>query len=101
MESPAPTQRELREIFCIENIRVVAKDWTVRCENRLYQILKRNVPLPRPGDKVIVRRLLDGTMQLLYRDKKLRFKEIIPSAIPLRYAEHAAPRAAAKKTRPT
>ncbi len=42
---PAPTERELRRIFCIEKIRVVANDWTARCENRLYQILKRNDPL--------------------------------------------------------
>lgn len=95
---PAPTQRELREIFCFEQTRVVSNDWTVRCENRLYQIQKRNTPVPRRGDKVIVRRLLDGTIQLLYRDKKLRFNEI---------AQHAAPnwhqglRAAAKRTRPT
>ncbi|KKL28264.1 hypothetical protein LCGC14_2376880 [marine sediment metagenome] len=96
----APTQRELREIFCVEKIRVVANDWTVRCENRFYQILKRNNPLPRPRHKVIVRRLLDGTMQLLYRDKKLKFKEIVSSTMPLRYTEPAAPRAAAKRTKP-
>ena len=101
LHRPAPTERELREIFCFEKIRVVAKDWTVRCENRLYQILKRNDPLPRPGDKVIVRRLLDGTIQLLYRGKKLKFKEITPSATQRRYTESAAPRAAAKRTRPT
>ncbi len=96
----APTQRELREIFCVEKVRVVTNDWTVRCENRLYQILKRNNPLPRPRHKVTVRRLLDGTIQMLYRDKKLKFKEIVPSAIPLRYTESAAPRAAAKRTKP-
>ncbi len=96
----APTQRELREIFCIEKIRGVTNDWTVRCENRLYQILKRNDPLPRPRHKVNVRRLLDGTIQVLYRDKKLKFKEIVPSAIPLRYTESAALRAAAKRTKP-
>jgi transposase len=119
---PAPTERELREIFSAEKTRVVANDWTVRCENRFYQILKRNTPLPRPRQNVTVRRLLDGTIQLLYREKKLTFKEIVPPTTPLRYAEPAAPRpstpkknykpapdhpwrrwspAAAKKTRPT
>jgi len=82
LHRPAPTQRELREIFCFENIRVVTKDWTVRCENRLYQILRRNTPLPRPKDKIIVRRLLNGTIQLLYRDKKLKFNEIAQPAAP-------------------
>jgi transposase len=119
---PAPTKRELREIFCIEKPRVVSNDWTVRCENRFYQILKGNKPLPKPRDKVTVRQLLDGTIQLLYRDKKLKFKEIAVPSIPLCYAEPAASRpstpknnytpapdhpwrrgfrAAAKRTRPT
>ncbi len=108
LHRPAPTQRELREIFCFEKIRVVTNDWTVRCENRFYQILKRNAPLPRPGDKVIVRRLLDGTIQLLYRDNKLKFKEIAQPAAPKGKCKPAPDhpwrrgfRAAAKRTRPT
>ena len=48
LHRPAPTERELRRIFCIEKIRVAANDWTVRRENRLYQILKRNDPLLLP-----------------------------------------------------
>ena len=88
---------DLREIFCFENTRVVANDWTVRCENRFYQILKHNDPLPRPRQKVTVRRLLDCEIQLLYRDKKLAFKEIAPPAAPLRYTEPVAPRPAEKE----
>jgi hypothetical protein len=90
---------DLREIFCFENTRVVANDWTVRCENRFYQILKHNDPLPRPRQKVTVRRLLDGKIQLLYRDKKLTFKEIPPPAAPLRYTEPAASRPAGKEAK--
>jgi hypothetical protein len=93
----APTKRELRDIFSIEKIRGVANDWTVRCENRFYQILKCNNPLPRPKEKVTVRRLLDGTIQLLYRDKKLKFNEIAPPARALCYTEPAAPQPAAPK----
>jgi transposase len=104
----APTKRELREIFCVEKTRVLSRDWTVRCENRLYQILKRNTPLPRPGHKVTVRRLLDGTIRLLYRDNKLKFKEIAQPAAPKAKCKPAPEhpwrpglRAAAKKTRST
>jgi transposase len=93
----APTKRELREIFCIEKIRAVANDWVVRCENRFYQILKRNNPLPRPRQKVIVRRLLDGTIQILNQDKKLKFKEIARPDAALCYAEPAAPRPSTPK----
>jgi transposase len=88
---PAPTKRELREIFCFEKTTTVANDWVVQCENRFYQILKRNNPLPRPRHKVTVRRLLDGTIQLLYRDKKLAFREIAPPVAALCYTEPTAP----------
>lgn len=94
---PVEAGCDLREIFCFEKIRVVANDWTVRCENRFYQILKQNNPLPRPRQKVTVRRLLDGTIQLLYRDKKLKFKEIAQPATPPRYTEPAKPRPGAQK----
>ena len=73
----------LDEILSLEDTRTIANDWTVRHENRLLQILKDNKPLPRPKERVIVRTLLDGNMQLLYRDKKLKFEPIIPSIRPL------------------
>jgi len=89
LHRPVPPELELREVFCFEQTRVVSNDWTVRCENRFYQILKRNDPLPRSRQRVTVRRLLDGTIQLLYHDKKLRFKEIEPPDTTLRYTKPA------------
>ncbi len=90
---------DLREVFCFEKVAAVSNDWTVRCENRFYQILKHNDPLPRSRQKVTVRRLLDGRIQLLYRDKKLAFKKISPPAAPLRYTEPAVSRPAEKEER--
>lgn len=75
----------LSEVFCFERIATVANDWTVRCENQFYQILKKNNPLPRPRQKVIVRRLLNQKVQLLYQGQKLNFKKIAPPAEPLKY----------------
>ncbi|RJP66338.1 MAG: hypothetical protein C4532_16105 [Candidatus Abyssobacteria bacterium SURF_17] len=66
-------------------------------ENRFYQILTRNNPLPRPRHKVTVRRLLDGVIQILYRDRKLKFKEIAPPAMPPCYREPATPPPAQKQ----
>jgi hypothetical protein len=68
----------LEEIFSIETVRTVQNDWTVRHDNAYYQIAKDNAPLPRPKDKVVVRRLLDGATQLLYRDRPLRFEMLTP-----------------------
>ena len=94
---PVSPELELSEIFCFEKTAAVANDWTLCCQKCFYQILKRNEPMPRPRQKVTVRRLLDGTIQLLYRDKKLRYKAIAAPDAPLRYSKPAAPRPTAPK----
>ena len=94
---PVPQELKLGEIFCFEKTAAVANDWTLCCQKRFYQILKRNEPMPRPRQRVTVRRLLDGTIQILYRDKKLRFKQIAAPDAPLRYSKPAAPRPTAPK----
>lgn len=73
---PVPKKLDLREVFCFEETRTVCNDWTIRYNNRFFQLLKAKTRLPRPREKVVVRRLLDGSLQLLYRERKLRFKEI-------------------------
>ncbi len=73
---PVPKGMKLEEVFAFEKTRAVANDWTVRHENVFYQILKGNRPQPQPKDKVIVRTLLDGTVQIVYRDTKLKYKRI-------------------------
>jgi transposase len=88
---------KVREIFCFEKTATVANDWTLRCENRFYQILKKNSPLPRPRQKVMVRRLLNGKVQLLYQGQKIAFRKIAPPAEPLKYNEPPKPRSADKQ----
>jgi hypothetical protein len=73
---PLPKKLKLSEMFCFEEARTVCNDWTIRYNNRFFQLLKAKTRLPRPGEKVIVRRLLDGSLQIVYRERKLRFKEI-------------------------
>ena len=59
-----------------EETRTVCNDWTIRYNNRFFQSLKAKTRLPRPREKIVVRRLLDGSLQLVYRERKLRFKAI-------------------------
>jgi len=94
---PLDSKLNLREIFCFEKTATVSNDWTLRSENRFYQILKHNTPLPRPRQKVTVRRLLNGAIQILYRDRKLKFNEVAPPTMALCYREPAVPRPAQKK----
>jgi hypothetical protein len=67
---------DLGEILCFEHERKAADDYAVRFECRLFQILKTNTHLPRPGDKVIVRIRLDGSLSILWQGKPLLVEEI-------------------------
>jgi len=73
-----PEGLDLAQVFCFEEHRVVANDWTISFHRRTFQIGRDNTPRPKPKDKVLVRTLLDGTVELLYRDKPLKYQEIDP-----------------------
>ena len=75
---PVPNGVDLADIFCWETHRTLANDWTIRYENRYYQITKDNRPLPRPKDKILMRWRLDGQLFLLYRGKPLKFRVLTP-----------------------
>jgi len=72
---PLPEGIRLDEVFCIEDTRTVQNDWTISHEGRLYQI-KAQSNLPPAKNRVTVRRKLDGSMQILYANQSLDFKEI-------------------------
>jgi len=73
--SKLPEGFSLEDVFCIEDIRTVNNDWTIKYEGKLFQ-LKEQSNLPPAKNKVTVRKRLDGTMQILYRERPLEFKEI-------------------------
>jgi hypothetical protein len=68
---------DLREIFCFEHKRVLSNDLVIRFENKLYQITRDSSVRPRPGEKVLVRIRLDGSMNFYWHEKKLLVKEIL------------------------
>ncbi|NLT72006.1 MAG: ISNCY family transposase [Verrucomicrobiaceae bacterium] len=69
-----PLAKDLDEILCWEQTRSVARDWTISYEGRIYQIL-RQADAPRSGKRVTVRRLMDGTVRVLYEGKRLRVQK--------------------------
>lgn len=75
---PLPAGLNLEDIFCFEEYRVLANDWTLRHENHYYQVLEENRPLPRPGDRILVRTHLDGGMKLIFREKELAYHRLTP-----------------------
>jgi len=67
---------KLDDILCMEFDRVISKDFIIRFQTRLFQILETNKHLPRAGDKVIVRIKLDNSVHILWKNKYLFVKEI-------------------------
>ena len=94
---PAPAATALAEVFCWEQTRIVQRDGTLSYENRCFQILADNPTRPTLRAQVVVRRRLDGRLEIVYRDHKLRFREITK---PSRPASLIKTRLPARSTKP-
>ena len=71
-----PPGLDLRQVFCLEQERVVGADLVVRFENRFLQLqLKRNQPV-WPGTRVTVRQWRDGAMEVWHEGVCLRHEEL-------------------------
>lgn len=67
-----PICSKLNEVLSWEQERVVQRDWTVAWQGRWFQIEPQHQGLSLAGRAVTVRQLRNGTVQLLWRDQKLR-----------------------------
>jgi len=72
---PLGPKHNLTAILSVQHTRVVANDYTIRFENRLYQLDKPIHPGER-GGKVVVELRLDGTMAIRFGDRYLKYHEI-------------------------
>jgi Helix-turn-helix domain len=68
-------EHNLAAILSVQHHRVVTNDYTVRFENRIYQVGKPIYPGLR-GGRVVIELRLDGTMAIRFGDKYLRFDEV-------------------------
>lgn len=66
---------DLNAILSIQEQRVVANDYTIRFDNRFYQLLEPVWPGER-GGTVIVEQRLDGTMKVRFKKRYLDFQPI-------------------------
>jgi len=73
---PLAKGQDLADIFCFEDERTVQNDWVVRHDNKHYQIDEDNSPLPKPKAKVLVRTRLDGSMDIVFNGKTLRYAKL-------------------------
>jgi hypothetical protein len=68
--------RNLNEVLCWEEQRVVQRDWTVSWQGRYFQIHEKHEDLCLVGKRITLRELRDGTIQLLSNEQKLQAAEL-------------------------
>jgi transposase len=78
---PLGAEHHLAAILSIQHQRVVANDYTVRFQNRIYQVGKPVYPGLRRG-RVVVELRLDGTMALRFGQRYLKYTEVQPGGSP-------------------
>jgi transposase len=73
---PLGSRHDLAVILSYQEERVVSNDYTVRFRNRFYQLLPPVWPGERKG-KVVIELRLDGTMAIRFRDRYLKYQELL------------------------
>jgi hypothetical protein len=76
----------LEEILSLRTERVVANDYTIRKDNRFFQLLADQPVRVKPKDKVLVELRLDGSRHLRFKGGYLNFKSIAKPAYKPFYA---------------
>jgi len=72
---PLGPAHDLTAILSLQEERVVSNDYTVRFQNRFYQLLPPVHPGQR-GGRVIMEQRLDGSLAIRFRDKYLTYREV-------------------------
>lgn len=72
---PLDKEQNLAAILSLQEQRVVANDYTIRFENRVYQLLPPAHPGLRRG-QVIVERRADGSMQIRFKGRYLAYQAV-------------------------
>jgi len=91
--------RNLNEALSWEVERVVQGDWTVACGGKRYQLDRQHEALSLARRKVIVRTRRNGRVQLVYRGKALKWRELPAGAARVRRAQKVEP-LRKRKTKP-
>ena len=82
-------------ILSLQQQRTVANDYTVRFENRSYQLDKPIYPGER-GSKIVIEVRLDGSMAIRFGKHYLKYQEIVPGASALGGSAPQTPRSLAQ-----
>jgi transposase len=70
-----PARRVLDAVFRLEETRTLSNDWVVRYDNRYFQVARQSQQ-PPARSTVQVFEAQDGTLDIRYRDRRMRWTEI-------------------------
>ena len=73
--APEPGQA-LEEVLCVQERRVVGRDWCVRWRNRWLQIDARHAALNLPGRPILIRHRADGELIVEHGGQRLTWREL-------------------------
>ncbi len=67
---------DLSEVLCVCEERKVGQDWCVQWRGRVLQLDKSHERLELAGKRAKVRQKLDGTLQVVWQEQKLKHREV-------------------------
>ena len=73
---PLLATHKLEEVLSLRTPRVLTNDYTLRNENKFYQVLEQQPVRVKPGDKIEVEQRLDGSTHLRFKGVYLNNKQI-------------------------
>lgn len=85
-----PRGTNLNRILCVSDVRELSSDWTIRLDNRYFQVHKQH-PLPPPHAKITVSIWHDGTTHLYYKDRELSQHEIDAAGSAIHESKYSKP----------
>jgi len=77
LHRPLPRGLNLDRVLSIQETRVVQNDWTLRFENRWFQLAEIHQKLALAGRSVAVCQRLDGGLDFLYGGRELTCRELL------------------------
>jgi hypothetical protein len=70
-----PSGLALPEILCIQEQRIVGRDWCVTYKQQVLQLDKRHEKMALAGRQITVLEMASGQLRLMYRGRRLRWRE--------------------------
>ena len=70
-------KKQLPSILSRQSERTVQNDFTIRFNNKWYQLLKEQPATVRPKERILLEERIDGSLQICLRDKYLNYQILL------------------------